>query len=240
MAVMILLAVAHLAFWGYAVVLGWSTGVTEPIGVAMITVWLAFIGLWAGFVGALARSGWLAGRGLATFPAFWISAPVVTASLAALLAVPLFQTAWIGALSTLPVAALPALNSLRLFALGTVIKAVRGQMPKRIGLGVGIPDTLFGLWSLRMAAEGGFASISSELAWHITGATILLLMIPASLTSLLPPRLDAPGKGDARAILRFPLVLAPAGLALPFLILHVVAVAVFATSGLPIHQVSQP
>lgn len=45
------------------------------------------------------------------------------------------------------------------------------------------------------------------------------------------PRLDATDTGDARAILRFPLVLAPAGLALPFLILHIAVIGFYLTTG---------
>lgn len=238
MAVMILLAAAHLTFWGWALSLGLGAGVTGPGGAALVLLWLGIIGLWATFIGQLARSGWLAGRGLSTQPALWISAPVVMLTVLALSAVPPFRTAWLGSVTLLPAMALPALNGLRLLALGTVRKARLGQIPRRIGYGVGVPDTVFGVWSLAIALQGGFTSTSAELAWHVLGATILLMMIPASLTALRPPRRDAPAKGDARAILRFPLVLAPAGLALPFLILHAVAIFFLMTHGTPFHQVA--
>lgn len=236
MAVMILLAAAHLAFWGWALSLGIGAGVAGIGGAALVVLWLCGIGLWAAFVGQTARSGWLAGPGLATQPALWISAPIVMATVLALLVFAPFREAWLGSLSLLPAIALPALNSLRILALGTVRKALRNQMPRRIGFGVGIPDTLFGLWSLTIALRNGFASDWVEVIWHGIGATILLLMIPASLTALRPARIDAPGKGDARAILRFPLVLAPAGLALPFLILHAAAIFSLVVTGTALHQ----
>lgn len=235
---MILLAAVHLGFWGWALALGLDQGTTSAGGALLVAGWLLSIGIWASFAAQLARSGWLARSGPATRAALWLSPPVVMATCIALFAFPQFRTAWIGSLSLLPATALPALNSLRVLALGTVVKALRGQMPRRIGLGVGVPDTLFGLWSLIVALRGGFTSPGQELAWHVAGATILLMMVPASHTALRPPRLDAPGKGDARAILRFPLVLAPAGLALPFLILHVVAVATYMTTGVFLHDVT--
>lgn len=230
MAVMILLAVAHAGFWAWALMLGVKAGVTGAAGVALVALWLTLLGAWAVFVGRLARLGWLAGPGIATWPAVWVSGPVVTLSLVALVVLPTFREAFVGSLALLPAAAIPALNALRILAIGTVVKAARGQLPRRIGFGVGIPDMTFGLWSLSIALRGGFTSGEAAILWHTIGAGILLLMIPAVFTALRPPRLDAVGKGDARAILRFPLVLAPAGLALPFLILHVIAIWIYATS----------
>ncbi len=93
-------------------------------------------------------------------------------------------------------------------------------MPRRIGFAVGIPDFVFGLFSLAIAFGGGFATPLAEIIWHLTGAGILMLMLPMVFTVLRPPRLDAPGKGSSRAILAFPMVLAPAGLATLFLVLH--------------------
>ena len=231
MAVMILLAVAHTAFWAWALTVGVGAGVTGVGGAALVVLWLVLLGAWAVFVGRLARSGWLAGPGIATWPALWVSGPVVTLSLLALAVLPTFREAFAGSLGLLPAAAIPALNALRILAVGTVDKAARGQLPRRIGFGVGIPDMAFGVASLAITLRGGFASAEAAVVWHAVGAGILLLMIPAVFTALRQPRRDAPGKGDARAILRFPLVLAPAGLALPFLILHAAVIGVYLTTG---------
>ena len=221
MAVMIVLVTAHVGFWIWAVGMGLQAGTTGPLGASLVAAWLALMGTWAASVGQLARSGWLSGPGTASFPAIWISAPAVMVSLLALLALPAFREAWLGSVLLLPAAMIPTLNSLRILAIGSVLKAWRGQLPKRIGFGVGIPDLAFGLWSMAIALRGGFSRGGEEVAWHAIGAGILLLMVPMVFTVLRPPRLDASGKGDARGILRFPLVLAPAGLALPFLLLHI-------------------
>lgn len=225
MAVMGVLGAAHLGFWLWALARGIAAGVTDGTGAALVLLWLGLIGLWAGFVGRLARSGWLAGAGLPTYPALWISAPAVMLTLMALVAVPALQAAWLGSLALLPAAAVPALNGLRIMAFGAIRKAWRGELPRRIGYGVGIPDFLFGLWSVAVAWQGGFDSGRAAAMWHVVGAAILLAMLPAMFTALLPPRLGAAGKADARAILRYPLVLAPAGFALPFVILHGFALA---------------
>lgn len=239
MAVMILLAVAHSAFWAWALMLGVGAGLVGGAGAALVVLWLVLLGAWAVFVGRLARSGWLAGPGITTWPAFWVSGPAVTLSLLALILLPTFREAFVGSLGLLPATTIPMLNALRILAVGTVVKAARGQLPKRIGLGVGIPDMSFGVWSLVIAVNGGFASTEAAVAWHAVGAGILLLMIPAVFTALRQPRLDAPGKGDARAILRFPLVLAPAGLALPFLILHAVVIGVYLATGTLVGRIAE-
>jgi hypothetical protein len=181
---------------------------------------LAAIGLWLAYVARLSRSGWLTGPGVAAQPWLWVPSPPVILSLAGLVLVPALREAWIAVLAALPAFALPALNALRILAMGTVIKAWRGQFPRRIGLGVGIPDTIFGLWSASIALSGGFQGERQELIWNVTGMAILLAMIPMVFTVLREPRLNAPGKGEARGILAFPMVLAPAGLATMFAILH--------------------
>ena len=192
-------------------------------GAIAVSLWLASIGLWLAYVAQLSRSGWLTGPGAASLPWLWVPSPPVMLSLAGLLLVPVLRDAWLAVLVALPAIALPALNALRILAMGTVIKAWRVQFPRRIGFAVGIPDTLFGIWSAFIALSGGFQSEQQELIWNVTGLAILLLMIPMVFTVLRQPRLDAPGKGPARAILVFPMVLAPAGLATLFAILHVLS-----------------
>jgi hypothetical protein len=217
---MLLIAAAHIGFWGWGAVLGLQAGAMDWPGAAALAVWLALIGLWLAIVGRLSRSGWLPGPGATTHTWLWVPAPTVTLSLIGLFLVPVLREAWFVALLQLPALAVPVLNTLRILAIGTVVKAWRGLMPRRIGYGVGIPDVAFGLWSLGIAAGGGFAGGRVALAWNLIGAAILLLMLPMVFTVLRPPRLDASGAGNSRAILVFPMVLAPAGLATLFLILH--------------------
>jgi hypothetical protein len=220
MAVMLLLAAAHVGFWGWGLALGLQSGIMDLTDGMALAAWLTVIGLWLVIVARLSRSGWLTGPGVVTQPWLWVPAPSVMLTLAGIFFLPVLREAWFEALQLLPAIAVPALNSLRILAIGTVVKAWRGLLPRRIGYGVGIPDLAFGIWSLGIAVSGGFTDPRVAVVWHLTGAMILMLMLPMVLTVLRPKRLDASGRGDARGILAFPLVLAPAGLASLFLILH--------------------
>jgi hypothetical protein len=218
--VMGLLAVAHGGFWSWGLALGIQRGTMDATDGVLLAVWLIAIGLWLAFVARLSRSGWLTGRGVATHTWVWIPMPPLALTLFGFVFLPDMREAWLDAVSMLPATAVPALMSLRILAIGTVIKAWKGDMPRRIGFAVGIPDFMFGLFSLGVAFAGGFVTPQVEIIWHLTGAGILMLMLPMVFTVLRPPRLDAPGKGSSRAILAFPMVLAPAGLATLFLVLH--------------------
>jgi hypothetical protein len=226
MVVMAFLALAHACFWAWGLSLAVQTGAVGWSGVLLLGGWLAAIALWIGFVGNLSRSGWLTGPGVHSHTWLWVPTPTVMLSLCGFVLLPDLREAWLAALAALPAAAMPALHSLRILALGTVIKAWNGQFPRRIGFAVGLPDMAFGLWSLFIAVSGGFANARIEATWNLLGAAIMLLMIPMVFTVLRPPRLDDPRKGPARAILAFPMVLAPAGLASLYVILHALSLAV--------------
>jgi hypothetical protein len=221
MAVMFLLAAAHVSFWSWGLALGLASGTLDLANGIALTVWLAGIGLWLAVFAQLSRSGWLTGSGVMIQPWLWVPLPTVLLSLIGILFVPALRDAWFGALAVLPAVAVPALNGLRILAVGT--KAWRGRLPRRIGSGVGIADMTFGVWFMGIAVPGGFSDPRAAIVWYLTGAAFLLLMLPMVFAALRPPRLDAPGKGDSRAILKYPLIMAPAGLATLFLIWHALA-----------------
>lgn len=99
---MLVLAAAHLGFWGWGALLAMHGGDMGLPGAASLAVWLALIGLWLAAVGGLSRSGWLPGPGATTYTWLWIPAPVVTLSLIGLFLVPVLREAWFAALLHLP------------------------------------------------------------------------------------------------------------------------------------------
>jgi hypothetical protein len=214
------LALAHCSFWGWGLGRGLQEGRLDAANGFAVATWLVGIAIWLVFVAKLSRSGWLLGPGVATHPWVWIPLPPLLLTLLGFVFVAALREAWLEALTLLPNIALPALMGLRILAIGTVIKAWQDHLPRRIGYGVGIPDLAFGLFSIGVALSGGFENSTTEIIWHLVGAAILIMMLPMVFTVLRPLRLDDPGKGSARAILAFPMILAPAGLATLFLVLH--------------------
>ncbi len=121
--VMGLLAVAHGGFWGWGLALGIQRGTMNATDGVFLAVWLIAIGLWLAFVARLSRSGWLTGPGVATHPWAWIPLPSLALTLCGFVFLPEMRGAWLDAVSMLPATAVPALMSLRILAIGTVIKA---------------------------------------------------------------------------------------------------------------------
>jgi hypothetical protein len=224
---MMLLASAHLVYWGSATIMGVRAQSIPPSGALAIAVWLALLATWAQIVRRLALSGWLSGPALGTRPGLWLPASAVILTAMASTAAPPLWSALVAATLALPPTAALWLDAFRLFAIGTVLKAKRREIPRSIGYGVGGADAVFGAVSLGLAFLGGFETMPTWLpiAWHLGGALILLSM-PPLLDLGLPSKAAAPSRaGDARALLHYPLVLAPAVLATLFLIHHGVSLA---------------
>lgn len=114
MAVMLLLAAAHVGLWGCGLALGLQTSAMDLTNGMALAAWLAMIGLWLLVVARLSRSGWLTGPGVVTQPWFWVPAPPVMLTLAGFFFLPILREAWFEALQSLPAVAVPALNSLRM------------------------------------------------------------------------------------------------------------------------------
>ena len=216
----LLIAGAHLAYWGGGAALAVRQGAMDVGGAIAITLWLAALTGWGLTVRRLSRSGWLATRALPSRPGLWLPSSSVMLTIAAILCVPPLLAALASAATAWPATAAVWLHGVRLLAFGTVVKARRGEIPRRIGYGVGGADTVFGALSIAIAATGGFPSWGAAVVWNCAGALILLAMVPL-LDATLPRRPGTPRhRRDARAVLDDPLVLAPAVLATLFLIQH--------------------
>jgi hypothetical protein len=217
-----LLACAHLAYWGSGTIMGLRAHSITPSGGLAIAAWLALLVTWALVVRRLSLSGWLRGPALPTRPGLWLPASAVMLTAMASIAAPPLWPAMVTATLALPPAAVLWLHAFRLLAIGTILKAKGREIPRAIGYGVGGADAVFGAVSLGLALVGGFGAmpIWVPIAWNLTGALILLAMLPL-LGLGLPSNVQAPGiDGDARSLLEYPLVLAPAVLATQFLVQH--------------------
>ena len=216
------IAAGHLSYWGGGAMLGVLQGWLAPSGAASVGVWLALLTIWGLLVRRLSRSGWLASAALPTRPGLWLPPSAVILTVTSLLILPGLRHSLPTIVQTLPAAAMLSLHGLRVLAIGTVIKAGRGEIPRSIGYGVGGADTFFGAVSVVLALGAGFDGMGpyASVIYHGAGAFILLAMLPLLDASMPRKPGFARGARDARALLDDPLVLAPAVLATLFLIHH--------------------
>jgi len=136
-----------------------------------------------------------------------------------------------------PWRALIAIQAFRIGAIGSVVKALRGDISSSFPLWVGIPDFVFGASALLVAvlyARGRIEHRPTFLtAWSLVGAAIIL--VPTF--GLMPYWMHEPGFAF---IFEFPMVLAP-GIAVPVLVLLNLLLAwrsfVAGRSGLPADDV---
>ncbi len=113
-----------------------------------------------------------------------------------------------------PVNWLVLIQALRVGALGSVVKAVRGEIDSNFPLWVGIPDFLFGasaiiVWYLILRNPGGYRR--TLVIWSTAGAAIILL----PTFGLMPYWMNEPG---FTFIFEFPMVMSPS-IIVPVLIL---------------------
>jgi hypothetical protein len=119
------------------------------------------------------------------------------------------------------------LQALRILAVGSILKVRSGDLPASFGLGLGIPDTIFGLSALGLALSGmvGLLSSMALVAWNLLGAAILLAA-PLVLQLGLPGRLQTFKENpDGRALFAFPMALAPTLIAPLFPFANILQVA---------------
>ncbi|MCZ6496620.1 MAG: hypothetical protein O6924_10645 [Alphaproteobacteria bacterium] len=102
-------------------------------------------------------------------------------------------------------------HGLRIAALGTAYKTITDEFPAYFEIFIGIPDLLFGLSALWMAAKAkrGAISAKSFLVWNLVGALVIVPAAPILLQLGLPGPLQLfTGLPDARAVFTFPMSIA--------------------------------
>jgi hypothetical protein len=180
--------------------------------IAMLA-WIAALGAW----GLLMMWLSLSGRGrspgfLKLLPGLWVPPFMVLATAAGIAIFPSLRSALSVLASGVPEHQFILLQTLRIAAIGSVIKTSLGRLPPAFGFGSGIPDLLFGLSAAAIFWTGAYADLAPNLliAWNIFGA---LVFIGASIIL----QLCLPGplqifrrEPDGRELLDFPMFLAPA------------------------------
>jgi hypothetical protein len=116
-----------------------------------------------------------------------------------------FRSALNGLADTTPASWLVFFEALRIGALGSVVKALRGEITSSFPIWVGIPDFLYGVSAIILGLlllRSPFDRRVTLIAWAIAGAGIILV----PLFGLMPYWMSEPGFSF---IFEFPMVISP-------------------------------
>ncbi len=181
-------------------------------GAVWIYALMCVLVAWGGVTTALALLGvYQTDSFLAAYPTLWL--PFVPATL--ILIIPLLFTSARTAVRDLIDASswkwLIGIHALRILAVGTLIKAWRGEFARSFAILVGIPDMLFGLSAVFMLwlAKKGRVSAVGLILWNLLGVAVIL---PAPIVGQrgLPGLFNAVEESPGMVTLyEFPMVLAP-------------------------------
>lgn len=181
-------------------------------GRAAVLLWALLMLAWMATAFALGLSGaYFAAPLRDLFPLLWLPALPIFATMLLYRSSPAFAAAMQSIIGGWP-RAFTLVQGLRVLAIGGLFKAAHGLMPQPFTWGVGIPDFMFGVSALVLAAywpKRGWPP-SMIATWSLTGFFIILLPGPVLAQLHIPGPLqlfhDAP---DGTRLLEFPMVLAP-------------------------------
>lgn len=204
-----------------------ARGVLGRAEAAALAAWLAAMCAWGLVSANLAISGsYRADAFLATLPGFWL--PMVPFGLtAALFALPSFRRGVVRFFAHNP-RALVLVQGFRALAIGGVVKGFTGDLPPSFALPIGIPDFVFGVSALWLGHRAARRPLTPRglIAWNLAGIAVIL---PAPLlmqTALPGPLYTFASQPDARALLDFPMALAPTVLVPVFMTMNAIHAAV--------------
>lgn len=197
-------------FWLWLGASSFKRGHIGTAGLISIVMWIACLGVWGVTTAHWALSGYYTSADfLALLPGLWwpMMPAVITV---ALLALPSFRSA-LDAIVSQNSRALVLIQTLRIAAIGGVLKGLNGLLPPSFALAIGIPDMLFGLSALALVVlwKGEGCSARTLIAWNLIGMAVIM-PAPALMQLGLPgPFHYFTSIPDARALFEYPMVLAP-------------------------------
>jgi len=188
-----------------------------------IMAWLVILVLWGIATSALSICGvYTSPAFLHLLPGLWLPMIPIILSAGLYRAWPVFSEAIQRVVTGTPTHAFILIQILRIAAIGGVYKATQGLMPAMFTAVVGIPDFLFGLSALILAGTALHKRVTSRMLglWHIAGIAVIVTTAPFIMQLGLPggPWYIFQNLPDSRALLEFPMVLAPT-LVVPFFII---------------------
>ena len=158
---------------------------------------------------------------LSLFPGFWLPLVPIMISLTAVVLFHDLRSGLMAMVDNTPRRYFVFIHSLRILAIGTILKANAGEFPVLFAYFVGVPDLIFGLSALYVGLHGD-PSERFLMYWHLTGA--LVVTIPAMLLfqTGLPGAIQIfTEEPTTEKLLEFPMVLAPSLVVPMFILLNV-------------------
>ncbi len=129
-------------------------------------------------------------------------------------------------IARIPYTSLTRVHWFRIAALGTIYKWYIGALPGHFILPVGVPDLLIGLTALPLGqriANGLGSERGLFIAWHVLGASCLLLAIPLIQLSQPGPFQVFTQGPNTDGVLSFPMSIVPTFVAPLLVLLHLAA-----------------
>ncbi len=186
-----------------------------------IVAWLVMLVAWGFVTSALAICGVYGSPSfLGLWPGFWLPLIPMLLSAGCYVFWPTFREAIQQIVAVTPAQQFVLIQALRISAIGGLYKATLGLMPSVFVYVVGIPDLLYGISALVLAANHRLKPLNPRLLgiWNLTGLAIIAMTAPLAMQMSLPgPLYIFQNLPDGQALLAFPMVLAPT-LVVPFFI----------------------
>ncbi|MGX9356656.1 hypothetical protein ACS3SW_16270 [Roseobacteraceae bacterium S113] len=205
-----------------------SLAVKTRTGAAFLSaaIFIGVLGAWGVGSATMALNGvYETDAFLSLMPGLWLPAvPFLVVSL-----VLLFPGARTGVLSmadAVPLHWFVAIQTLRVFALGTLIKTIQGNFPLEVELAIGVTDLAFGLSAIWLFSKvkKGLVSPDALMIWHIVGVLIIVLPGEVAMQSGLPGPLQVFSEyPTSQVMLDWPMVLAPSLVVPIFLLFNILA-----------------
>ncbi len=196
---------------GFVLLLAWRAGrkgAIKPGPIFGLLLWFTAYGVLASVLGAR-------GFFLEEWLILWMPTLLAFPFLVGLLPVLLFKdlrAAMRGIVDATPMHWFATFHALRIAAIGTAYKTWIGEFPASFEFVVGVPDFLFGLSALWIAAQARRGRLSERgfLIWNLIGILVIVPGAPIVLQLGLPGPLQLfTSLPDARAAFTYPMSNAP-------------------------------
>lgn len=197
---------------------------SDPGFTVIVVAWIVAMLAWLGLMIAAGARGFFLEHSRAFSNLLGV---VLVVAFAGLLfgALPVARQGLLAAAAATPNLQLVAIHTLRLLAIGTVVKYLQRELPLHFVLLGSLPDFLFAVSAVVLTVQmaGGGSEPGWLISWHAIGFSLFLGAGISMFLSVPSPIRIYHGQPDASIVFRFPMQLAPTFTVPLFMIAHGVA-----------------